>query len=684
MLKKRIGKLLTLLGFLLLLTALATVSVSAAEDSRYAAFDEAMIAAIEAGDTEIDVQSLGLYASEISAFYSAFCATQPDYSFCIEMINYSYNTTTGLVTKVIPTYDDLSTVAARRAEIQDEVERVAAAIDPAWSELYKVIWINNYICDHYRYELTTSEYHDVYNFIVHGEGVCEAYTALFTLLAREAGLEVSFCHSNALVHIWNMVKVDGEWYHVDVTWNDRYSCRYEYLLLSDLENTASREATHGAFDTFALYTAESTRFDSAPWRDGWYSAISPVGSSYYFVEEGSLYRVDLDTLAVTSHRMLGSYKWHPPGNPSMYYLDTYFDTLAHGDLLLYNTPDAVYALSPSTGVTAKIYDDPQQALEIYGLSRDGNDLLVVYYNPETELEQYARIEHYFASPHGYCTVTFEVDGEEYQSTTVVEGSVIALPSTNPTKASDAYYDYQFLGWDGYTEGMTASGYTVTLQARFASIPRSYRVEFWDGDQMLSFVTCPAGTEVASLQTPTVPQEKTVAGVKYRFTGWNFGSETVLADRTVSAVYEPVPMFTVTYYNGETVFHEETVEEGTVLEWILEIPTKESTATHRFVFSGWVGALEGSTVEADLTLHALYVSRPLEGSTEDGIEGGEPSEQPTGEKETEPEEGDGEKTDRKPSLFEDPTTVLYLAAGAGGLLVLILLIAAIAKGARKRG
>ena len=40
-----------------------------------------------------------------------------------------------------------------------------------------------------------------------------------------------------MAHIWNLVKIDGEWYHVDVTWDDYpeifSSLEYESFLKSD-------------------------------------------------------------------------------------------------------------------------------------------------------------------------------------------------------------------------------------------------------------------------------------------------------------------------------------------------------------------------------------------------------------------------------------------------------------------
>ena len=44
---------------------------------------------------------------------------------------------------------------------------------------------------------------------------------------------------NANAHIWNYVKVNGSWYHIDATWNDNASddtsYMHEYFMLTDEE-----------------------------------------------------------------------------------------------------------------------------------------------------------------------------------------------------------------------------------------------------------------------------------------------------------------------------------------------------------------------------------------------------------------------------------------------------------------
>ena len=86
--------------------------------------------------------------------------------------------------------------------------------------------------------------------------VCDGYSLAFEYLLQQCGIEAVFIggvggnsEEEMGGHAWNMVKMDGSWYEVDATWNDRESMVddlnpmepvYEYVLEA-LNDTAYRE-----------------------------------------------------------------------------------------------------------------------------------------------------------------------------------------------------------------------------------------------------------------------------------------------------------------------------------------------------------------------------------------------------------------------------------------------------------
>lgn len=85
------------------------------------------------------------------------------------------------------------------------------------------------------------KHHSALGFVLDGEGVCQAYAVSMQMLLERVGIEaryiIGYTHPDEespepIGHAWNMVKLDGNWYHIDATWDDD-SDRWSYFLVSD-------------------------------------------------------------------------------------------------------------------------------------------------------------------------------------------------------------------------------------------------------------------------------------------------------------------------------------------------------------------------------------------------------------------------------------------------------------------
>lgn len=63
-----------------------------------------------------------------------------------------------------------------------------------------------------------------YGFLTGKKGICLGYASTFQLLMEMSGIECvtvhGMSHGNTEEHAWNLVKLEGDWYAVDVTWDD--------------------------------------------------------------------------------------------------------------------------------------------------------------------------------------------------------------------------------------------------------------------------------------------------------------------------------------------------------------------------------------------------------------------------------------------------------------------------------
>ena len=85
--------------------------------------------------------------------------------------------------------------------------------------------IHDYIVTHGEYGFLKGEKkedsYDAKGILLEGKGVCSSYSESMQLLLSLAGVESKIVLGEAdIEHSWNLVKLDGKWYHVDVTWDD--------------------------------------------------------------------------------------------------------------------------------------------------------------------------------------------------------------------------------------------------------------------------------------------------------------------------------------------------------------------------------------------------------------------------------------------------------------------------------
>lgn len=103
-------------------------------------------------------------------------------------------------------------------DILSEMEASLGSHPP--TEADTLLWLHDYLATHFTYDTRSHVPNaDAYSFLREGRGVCQAYALTLLALCRCVGLEAELVISEAMDHAWNHVRVEGVWYHVDVTRN---------------------------------------------------------------------------------------------------------------------------------------------------------------------------------------------------------------------------------------------------------------------------------------------------------------------------------------------------------------------------------------------------------------------------------------------------------------------------------
>lgn len=118
-------------------------------------------------------------------------------------------------------------------------EVIAEAVHAGMSQWQKALAVHDYLIANTCYDESYT-YYDGYDLLVRGTAVCEGYSEAYMDIMNRLGVPCIMVISNDMDHSWNLVNLEGSWYHVDLTWDDPYSDVYgqvlhDYFLLTDQE-----------------------------------------------------------------------------------------------------------------------------------------------------------------------------------------------------------------------------------------------------------------------------------------------------------------------------------------------------------------------------------------------------------------------------------------------------------------
>ncbi|MCI3918666.1 DUF5050 domain-containing protein [Paenibacillus sp. TRM 82003] len=136
----------------------------------------------------------------------------------------------------------------RSSEIYEAAKKVVEeTVRPEMTEREKVKALHDYVVlntaydyENYLNDAIPSESYTEYGILILGTGVCQGYAVTMQLLLDMIGVENYYLSGTAGGggHAWNIVVLDGTYYHLDATWNDPVPnragyVRYDYFLISD-------------------------------------------------------------------------------------------------------------------------------------------------------------------------------------------------------------------------------------------------------------------------------------------------------------------------------------------------------------------------------------------------------------------------------------------------------------------
>lgn len=336
-------------------TGSSTLSVS------YTSAELVMLNALKARASSVNVSAYKLSDAQFKNSFFKVINENADLFYVKSMIG--WNRSGGYVNTAYFFYYDYS-----QADIDffnQAVDSIIARVDPSWSDLQKAIYLHDWVESNCDYDFSFSRY-NAYNVIVDGSAVCQGYALAYSLLCKRAGVQCQVVTSDALNHAWNVMKLNGEFFYIDATWDDyngvsEHFC-HEYFLCSRQQfyekyHDSTDWKLNNASNAYSSIST-SSRYDNAFWKNV-EKPLSMYGNYTLFYDS---YNYRLVVYDLVNEQIYRSYV---PEDGQSYNYVNHFHAAADGTDNLYITDGYnIYSFDIYSGAQDLIYSLSAQETDL--------------------------------------------------------------------------------------------------------------------------------------------------------------------------------------------------------------------------------------------------------------------------------------------------------------------------------
>ena len=229
-----------------------------------------------------------LQEASLQLVISTFRNENPEVFWLANRYRYAYGsdvTTLSLYSYVSP--ERYTTMQRNLNRIRDEIFR---QMPNGLSELDREIYLFESLSKRCTYDTETAsgeenwKAYTLYGALVDGKAVCEGYSRAMQSLLGCTGMESILVNgtSKGMNHMWNLVKVDGDWYHLDATWGDGDEMmNYQYFNVTD-DRITRDHVIYGSYENLDLETASAEDLQNTNLR----LPVCSATAANYFLAKG--------------------------------------------------------------------------------------------------------------------------------------------------------------------------------------------------------------------------------------------------------------------------------------------------------------------------------------------------------------------------------------------------------------
>ncbi|MEE0945967.1 MAG: dockerin type I domain-containing protein [Acutalibacteraceae bacterium] len=385
-----------ILAFILsLVILLGTFSVVSFADDKTETYQECILSAVHNMKEEVVLSDFNAPVEEVQNFIDYVFYQYPEYYYFAGITGGRVDSQ-GYVKTLNFAYDRTKEqMLEERSFMESETDKVINKIGKDWSEMEKALFVHDWIdvsfmYDYDLFEQPGTENHDIVGFLKDKRGVCQSYAYTFIYIMHRLGMNAYYVMSETDNHGWNVVQIDGNWYHVDATYDDPIldsTYHYDYVgevrhnkfLLSDSEIIAD-----GKHDDFYIPAVDGITCGEFKGNDSWRTAttaVHKVGDYWYYLDNskdaGGFMRTkdfkNTERLMEIGYyvEQWGFYGWMNGNKVQGTYFAGMFEYNGH---LFFNDESNIYVYDSHHNVFKKLPIDKPEGKVYYGLNMNGKTI----------------------------------------------------------------------------------------------------------------------------------------------------------------------------------------------------------------------------------------------------------------------------------------------------------------------
>ena len=180
--------------------------------------------------SKYEIDSIDDASNDVKEALNAFLSDHPEVFYLSSKYTVSLTTSVlGKCLKVELSYiiDDEKKLNTMIAELNTEINEILSQVQNM--DVYnKELYVHDYLAKNVKYYSSYKDaneladrYHTAYGALINKEAVCDGITKAYQLILGKLGIEnyIVTGYIDKVPHAWNLVNINGNWLHVDITSN---------------------------------------------------------------------------------------------------------------------------------------------------------------------------------------------------------------------------------------------------------------------------------------------------------------------------------------------------------------------------------------------------------------------------------------------------------------------------------